>query len=89
MSADAAAAGVAAASVAASPLPPPVAWVHASRAPLDPAPLQALLSLTQPEQLERIVRTVFRARHEGVTAERRNEFAAMLSVGVAETDAVS
>ena len=84
------AAPVGAAAPAASSVPPALVWHHSTPLqPLAAAPLQPLLSATQPEQVERILRTVFRARNEGVTAERRNTIAAEFSIDIAETDAVS
>jgi len=73
-----------------SPAPAvPAQWHHGSSAPLDAAPLLALLGASKPEQVDGALVAAFRARHEGVAAARRDVIAKELGVTQAETDAVS
>lgn len=78
-------------SVAAPPAPAPgLIWAHSrpASAALDVAPLSALLAAQQPAQVDSVLRTVFRARNEGVTASRRDAIAAELSIAPSGADAL-
>lgn len=66
----------------------PAQWHHGSSAPLDAAPLLALLGASKPEQVDGAIVAAFRARHEGVAAARRDILAKELGVTQMETDAV-